>query len=724
MHHPFVSVRAALVWAVLLFGGLLAGGSPAAAPVSATTVARNSCAALGTYQIDQPLVPRTLNLHRASSARPPEQSPRIPARWFLRGQLTLTAYTVCGRPTQGAFAVQRVLVHPPHREAPTGRPPCSAGCALEINVVRVTGRITQDPIHASDPHAVLVSGIVTTTRPGPLQGRACSQRTGCLSPSVITSTVALGPAPGTLQVGDATQTLILTFVLPPSPGETAAGHAPLVLRGTRGDHRVPRTQSVQWQQQTPPGAGSGASSLRRIACPSVRQCVTVGEHGVVLVTTDSGQTWQRRDSGTQQALTGVACPTILVCYAVGAGAVVLASTDGGQLWQPRRPEASASFIGIACPGALHCIAVGDAGVVALTSDGGHTWLMRHSAARRGLANVACPSRQVCYAVGSVGAIVATRDGGQTWQDQSLPLVVRSALATQGESDGARQRLAARGSRARASAGDTPLLTDVACPTVSICSASGGQVVRTTDGGHSWTVGSVPTGQGQEHGYFWSNGITCPLPTTCSLVGEQGSVLVTSDGGRTWSTQTTPMTETLRSTACPSAQVCYAVGDKETIMMASDVPGGEAGGTPSPSSAATVTSTPAAAAGQGTALVVGTPATGGFSGATPIPRPRATTVPASGQVTLGVSSRGETLTVIQGASIVLAAGSLYVLSHITYDPAVLADGGLAREGTAVLQAVGVGATRWPSTASPRCRQARPACGLPSLLLTYTVYVVSS
>lgn len=160
------------------------------------------------------------------------------------------------------------------------------------------------------------------------------------------------------------------------------------------------------------------------------------------------------------------------------------------------------------------------------------------------------------------------------------------------------------------------------------------------------------------------------------------------------------------------------------MMASDVPGGEAGGTPSPSSAATVTSTPAAAAGQGTALVVGTPATGGFSGATPIPRPRATTVPASGQVTLGVSSRGETLTVIQGASIVLAAGSLYVLSHITYDPAVLADGGLAREGTAVLQAVGVGATRLTATAAPRCRQARPACGLPSLLLTYTVYVVSS
>jgi len=411
----------------------------------------------------------------------------------------------------------------------------------------------------------------------------------------------------------------------------------------------------------------------------------------------------------------------LVCYAVGAGAVVLASTDGGQLWQPRRTEASASFIGIACPGALHCIAVGDAGVMALTSDGGHTWLMRHSGAPRGLASVACPSRQVCYAVGSVGTIVATRDGGQTWQDESLPLIVRSALATQGGRDRARHRLTARSAQARAGAGDTPLLTDIACPTVTICYASGGQVVRTTDGGHRWTVGPPQTMDG--NGYFWSNGIACPLPITCSLVGEQGRVLLTTDSGRTWSTQTTPMTQTLQSIACPSTQVCYAVGDKETIM-ASDVPGGEAGGTPAPSSTATVTSTPAAAAGQGTALVAGTAVTGGFSGATPTPGPRATTVPASGQVTLGVSSRGETITVIQGASIVLAAGSLYVLSHITYDPAVLADAGQTSDGTPLLRAISRGTTTVTATASPRCRQSHPACGLPSLLLTYTVHVVSS
>jgi len=714
MRHPVDIARAALiVTALLLTSPLVVRPLAHAAPMGA-----GSCAALGTYQIDQPRVPRTLSLHRA----PPAQAARIPARWFLRGQLTLTAYTGCGRPTQGAFAVQRVLVQPLHREAPTGRPPCDAGCAMETNVVSATGRIAQDPAHASDPRAVLVSGIVTTTRPGPLQGRACAQRTGCPPPGVITSTVTLGTASGSLQVRDAPQSLILTFFLPPVPGETATARAPLVLRGARVDTLAPTTQSIQWQQQTPPGAGSGASGLRRIACPSARQCVTVGEHGVILVTTDSGHTWQRRDSGTQQTLTGVACPTILVCYAVGAGAVVLTTTDSGQTWQPQRTAAPASLIGIACPAVMICAAVGDVGVVALTSDGGHTWRVRHSGTGRGLASVACPSRQVCYAVGSVGTIVATRDGGHTWQDQSLPLVVRSALATQGGSDEARQRLAAQGSRARASAGDTPLLTDVACPTVSICSASGGQVVRTTDGGHRWTVGPPQTMDGD--GYFWSNGIACPLPTTCSLVGEQGRVLLTTDSGRTWSTQTTPMTQTLQSIACPSTQVCYAVGDKETIMMASDVPGGEAGGTPAPSSAATVTSTPAAAAGQGTALVAGTAMAGGFSGATPTLVPSATTVPASGRVTLGLSSRGKTVTLTRGASIMLDAGAVYALSHITYDPAVLADGGQASEGTAVLRAVGVGTTRLTATAATRCLQARPACGLPSLLLTYTVYVVSS
>ncbi len=502
---------------------------------------------------------------------------------------------------------------------------------------------------------------------------------------------------------------------------TATGRALLTMRAAYISTRTPTMNSVQWQQQTPPNAGAGASDLHRIACPSTRRCVIVGEHGLALTTADGGQTWQRHTTGTRQVLTGVSCPTDLICYAVGAGSIVLATANSGRTWHAQRTPAPASLVGIACPVVTRCIAVGDAGALVLTSDGGHTWLTRHSSAGRGLAAVSCPGKQVCYAVGSVGVIAATRDGGQTWQNESLPLAVQASMLISGGSHGTSQRMTTSVARAQTSAGDTPALTDVACPTVTICYASGGQVVLTKDGGRHWTVQPLQTMPGRRS--FWSTGIACMTPATCYLVGEEGSVLLTIDGGRSWSTQVLPVTQPLHSITCPGARVCYAVGDKETIVRTSNVPEGEAGGTSPPGSTATVTSTPAATADLGTALVAGTPMTGGFSEATPTPGPDATTVPASGQVTLGVSSRGKTITLRKGATIVLDVGAIYVLGHITYDPAILTAAGLATDGNPALRAIGTGTTTVTATASPRCRQSHPACGLPSLLLTYTVHVVS-
>jgi len=720
LHHPFSTVRAVLVMAALLLSGTLVAQSPAAARVSAPPRASAPCAALGTYQIGPRAVPRTLSLHRAPPAQRQEHALQIPARWVLQGRLTLTAYTGCGRPTQGTFVVQRALVHLPTRETPTRAvaAPCTASCALETDVVSATGRVTQDPAHAGDPLWVLVSAMITTTRPGPPLGRPCSPA-GCPPPTAIITAVTITDVVGVLHVGAVTPTLTLTFPRPPSAGGTQAPR-PLVLTGQRTLGVAPTPQSGAWQRPTTGGTGQAARDLLRIACPSVTRCVAVGDQGLILTTTDGGTTWRRPRSGTQHILTGVACPTVLICVAAGAETTILATADGGQTWHRAATPAPAFLVGLACPSATRCIAVGDAGAVVLTTDGGHSWRRRAVPQQRSLASVACPSVQVCYAVGSVGVIMVTRDGGQTWQDESLPLAVRSALVVHGRSDRARGRLAARSVGARAGAGDTPLLTDVACPTVTTCYASGGQVVITTDGGHHWTVGPLQTMHG--HGYFWSNGIACLTSTTCAVVGGQGGVLVTRDGGRSWSTQNTPVTQTLHSITCPGTGVCYAVGDKETIV-ASTMTGGEADGTPSASSTPTVTSTAAAAASPGTALVSGTATTGGFSGATPTPGPSATTVPASGRVILGLSSRGETVTVIQGASIVLAAGSLYVLSHITYNPAVLADAGQTSDGNPALRAASMGTTTVTATASPRCRQTRPACGLPSLLLTYTVHVVS-
>lgn len=370
------------------------------------------------------------------------------------------------------------------------------------------------------------------------------------------------------------------IIQPPVPRPLSMHHAPLTqgpagcgghtqtlrrlgLTGRQTSGMLPAPQSGGWQLQAAGGAAPGTPSLRRIACPTVSRCVAVGEQGIILTTTDAGTSWHRQHGGTQQILTGVACPTVQLCSVVGTGTAILATADGGQTWQPEATPAPASLMGIACPSDTHCIAVGDAGALVLTTDGGHTWHRRSVPHRRALASVTCPGVQLCYAVGPLGAIVATRDGGQSWQDESLPLAVSSAALIQGGDGLANPRTAARAASQRASAGDTPTLTDVACPTRTTCYASGGQVALTTDGRH-WQVGPLQTPAGG--GLFWSNGAACLTPSTCYLVGAEGASAMTRDGGRSWHLQTTPTTATLYGIACRQGRACYAVGDQQTILV--------------------------------------------------------------------------------------------------------------------------------------------------------------
>jgi photosystem II stability/assembly factor-like uncharacterized protein len=288
----------------------------------------------------------------------------------------------------------------------------------------------------------------------------------------------------------------------------------------------------------------------------------VGENGLILATTDGGDSWTSAQSGTTEALSGVACPDSVTCYVVGAGTDILGTSNGGRTWQPQATPASARLVGIACPGTRTCVAVGDAGALVTTADGGQTWLRPRVPLQRPLSAVACPDVQRCYAVGPAGVIVATRDGAQTWQDESLSLVMGGARR-EGGTRWADQHPAREGAQSKTGAGDTPTLTDVACPAVDICAASGGQMVITTDGGHSWEVQPVQSGQGGVS--FWSDGIACPNQATCTAVGTAGTIMVGSPAARPWSLQKSGTVVDLHGIACPSLDVCYAVGDGETIV---------------------------------------------------------------------------------------------------------------------------------------------------------------
>lgn len=63
-----------------------------------------------------------------------------------------------------------------------------------------------------------------------------------------------------------------------------------------------------------------------------------------------------------------------------------------------------------------------------------------------------------------------------------------------------------------------------------------------------------------------NAVSCPTANVCYAVGELGTILVTTSGGSTWSGQNSTTNVTLRGVSCPSTTTCVAVGDAGTILF--------------------------------------------------------------------------------------------------------------------------------------------------------------
>jgi photosystem II stability/assembly factor-like uncharacterized protein len=132
-------------------------------------------------------------------------------------------------------------------------------------------------------------------------------------------------------------------------------------------------------------------------------------------------------------------------------------------------------------------------------------------------------------------------------------------------------LAPAAGQARTDTAMSGVLTAVSCPTPMDCtstgdldSVSGGFVVGTTDGGHTWSPLATPAGVGG------LAGVACPAAQRCEVAGngngDAGAVYGTHDGGRTWRAQQAVIPGGLfAAVACPSTTVCEATGNAGYIF---------------------------------------------------------------------------------------------------------------------------------------------------------------
>jgi photosystem II stability/assembly factor-like uncharacterized protein len=302
----------------------------------------------------------------------------------------------------------------------------------------------------------------------------------------------------------------------------------------------------------------------------------VGREGLIIASDDDGLTWSQRRTDSRADLFGVAFATAEIGAAVGSAGTVLWSEDGGLSWTPQESGVKSDLRAIAFLSAEKAIAVGKGGVILKTGDSGRSWARKK--AGMDLYAVQFADGNNGYAAGgSVGyiknrrLIVRTTDGGETWQPELKewgPVIYGLSLASQDGplACGQKGALVGRGG----GRGWTPLKS----PTKHVLSSmaisgdkgiavgSYGTILRTADGGRTWTS-ALPDKQKS------LDSISLTGPGYGLAVGGERLVLWTTDGGRTWTDSKTIPGLYVESGCLLNAQTAVALGMGGVVFRTSD-----------------------------------------------------------------------------------------------------------------------------------------------------------
>jgi photosystem II stability/assembly factor-like uncharacterized protein len=269
-----------------------------------------------------------------------------------------------------------------------------------------------------------------------------------------------------------------------------------------------------------------------------------------LLSTEDGRTFVMRDAGLRNDLLSLFCVTPQVGWAVGHQGSVLVTRDGGAQWTPQKSGVDVTLRGVAFADTVSGIAAGDGGAILWTGDGGFRWSRVASPVKSQLL-AATMTGQNAWIAGEGGVILRSTDGGHLFkQVANVPAItlravrgargVPSKVYAAGDSGvilvsddaGATFREAAR------SSGALRGLSVSSDGLRAIATGDQGRIVRTTDGGKTWS----PVASGTQKtlaavGFVGQNGWA---------VGEQGTILHSIDQGASWTALISPTAADLTS----------------------------------------------------------------------------------------------------------------------------------------------------------------------------------
>jgi len=144
--------------------------------------------------------------------------------------------------------------------------------------------------------------------------------------------------------------------------------------------------------------------------------VVVGANGTILKTTDGGETWQQKDSGTTENLRKVQFPIQDIGYVVGDSGIVLKTTDSGETWVNIDTGQSSNFEGLSVVDE-DLVVISYYNNLIKSEDGGNSWV-NYSMNSFYYNYIQFFNSLIGYSAKESGILAKTIDGGQTWHELS------------------------------------------------------------------------------------------------------------------------------------------------------------------------------------------------------------------------------------------------------------------------------------------------------------------
>jgi photosystem II stability/assembly factor-like uncharacterized protein len=219
----------------------------------------------------------------------------------------------------------------------------------------------------------------------------------------------------------------LTAIVPSGWQEAPCWVADAAAQGERlwmlcDHHRVFfREGEGAWQESRVPAA----ARLRSLAIGAQGRVFVAGDDATLLVSEDAGSSWRRVAVPTGEHLRAMHF-TGSKGWIAGWGGVILHSSDNGDTWTAQRTGTTVSLESIFFIDEEHGWSAGWNGAILRTDDAGKNWTyVRTSAATWSLNAVYFRDPLNGWAVGILGQLLRSQDGGKTWVKQDVP--TRSAF---------------------------------------------------------------------------------------------------------------------------------------------------------------------------------------------------------------------------------------------------------------------------------------------------------